>query len=59
MGNVETQGTRLIDADDSVTITLADGAEVEIYGDGLLFFWLDPDVQDESTCTVNLYATTD
>ena len=44
----------LTDADDYVAVTLADGSEVEVYGDGMVYFYLAD--QDVPEITINLYG---
>lgn len=43
----------LDDADDYVTVVLADGSEVEVYGDGIVHLTLDGGVR---ALSVNLYT---
>lgn len=44
----------LLDADDYATVTLADGSEVEVYGDGMVYLYLNGKDED-ATRVVNLY----
>lgn len=45
----------LTDTDDSVSVKLPDGSEVEVYGDGLVYLYLNGR-DDAPAVTVNLYV---